>query len=426
MKKLGILTLAVVMVAMFTLPATAVEHQFGGSWWARFNSFRNMDGKDAGAIDDVRDLSAVENRTRVEYTAVLNDNLKLVNRFEMDSWWGDPGTYGDIGADGVDIEVARTYIDFNMGPANFKVGVFPETLNDGYIIDDDHSGATAEFDMGMGSVELIYVKTYEGLTDDDVNDDADFYAVAANLNLAEGISLAPTIALYHTDEARDGFLDSGTGTDMADVYYGGLTFDGTFGPASVGFTGIYQGGEVDVYMSSDDFDISAYLLKVDFNVDLGMLGVHGEVLYATGQDPDEDDEITQFLYVDGMGGNGWAEILGEGDFWNVSQPSNAPVGTEPANIMYAGAGVTVKPVEDISLTFDLWYAELIEGVTDDNGDEVNDLGLEIDAKLSMELIEDLNLDLVAAYLLAGDAINPEDDDDEADPFEVGAILSLSF
>ena len=42
-----------------------------------------------------------------------------------------------------------------------------------------------------------------------------------------------------------------------------------------------------------------------------------------------------------------------------------------------------------------------------------------------QLIENLNLDVVAAYLFAGDATSLTGENDE-DPFELGTRLSLSF
>ena len=56
----------------------------------------------------------------------------------------------------------------------------------------------------------------------------------------------------------------------------------------------------------------------------------------------------------------------------------------------------------------------------DNGEEEDELGTEVDLKITYELVEGLNLDVVGAYLFAGDATG------EDDPIEVGSRLSLSF
>ena len=75
----------------------------------------------------------------------------------------------------------------------------------------------------------------------------------------------------------------------------------------------------------------------------------------------------------------------------------------------------------MKLVFDVWYAALAED--DANGE--TDLGIEFDAKMTYQLVEGLNLDVVGAYLLAGDATTGKASND-ADPFELGSRLSLSF
>jgi hypothetical protein len=68
----------------------------------------------------------------------------------------------------------------------------------------------------------------------------------------------------------------------------------------------------------------------------------------------------------------------------------------------------------------LWLANLAE----DNAAGDDDLGTEVDLKATYQLVEGLNLDVVAAMLFAGDATNPGPNDE--DPYEIGARLSLSF
>jgi hypothetical protein len=95
-----------------------------------------------------------------------------------------------------------------------------------------------------------------------------------------------------------------------------------------------------------------------------------------------------------------------------------------SNQWAANIGATIKPMEKLSLTGDLWYSALVEDNA--NGDDV--LGFEVDLVATYQLAEGLNLDLVGAYLFADDATvtadNPTSNDD--DPWEVGTRLSLSF
>ena len=75
-------------------------------------------------------------------------------------------------------------------------------------------------------------------------------------------------------------------------------------------------------------------------------------------------------------------------------------------------------MDKLTLTVDIWNANLIE----DNAAGDTELGTEIDVAASYQLLDDLKLKVVAAYLSAGDATGGGDEN----PTELGAILSLSF
>jgi len=139
---------------------------------------------------------------------------------------------------------------------------------------------------------------------------------------------------------------------------------------------------------------------------------HGQFIYSSGDDGTDATEDNEFK---GPHGNSyyWSEMLGYGMFDN-DVPSNSP-NEDVNNLMALNVGVTLKPMEKLTLRCDLWYAMHTEKVN--NEDE---LGFEVDLSASYQILDDLKFDVVAAYLAAGDAIGPED------PIEVGTQLSLSF
>ena len=64
-----------------------------------------------------------DQRTRLNYTAKASDDLKLVTQFEMQTYWGDVPTGGDVDTDGNNLVVRYAHLDFNLGKAlNVKVG----------------------------------------------------------------------------------------------------------------------------------------------------------------------------------------------------------------------------------------------------------------------------------------------------------------
>ena len=443
MKKLGILFFAALLVVAFTMPAAALENEFGGYWRTRFINQTDFTGDDSGDAD----MQRVDTRTRLYYTAIINDNLKFVNKFEMNAVWGaqDPvstedgdgyynGTsgYGDLGADGLSVLVKNSYADFTVGSINAKVGAQGLFLSRGFMFDNDISGAVITFKGEGFDVPFIWGKVYEGGSGNDANDyDVDYYGINPTFSAGDALKINPFFMYLASKDAGvwDAFGDEDPETaDKVDlgIWWLGVNVDFAMDNGAVWFTGIYSGGTIDVeeyagyygYYPEESIDLGGYLLALGGNMDLGGIGLHGQVFYATGDDNDEDNDEDAFMPTPGGTSYYWSEIMGYGTFdENSSANSPADVIT---NILAANLGVSFKPMDKLTLGADLWYAKLVED--DEYGNNV--LGTEIDLSATYQLVEGLNLDVVAAYLFAGDATY--DGEDDANPFELGARLSLSF
>jgi len=432
MKKLLVLVLAALLVVAFTIPASALESQFGGYWRTRMWTAQNMTGEDQS---EAWDVSAVDTRTRLYYTAVFHENLKFVNKFEFDAAWGSiSGSraagaptnrgYGLVGADGANIEIKNSYADFNLGPVNAKVGVQGAKLARGFLIDDDFSGAIVTFKGENFAIPLIWLKVNEGGNGKDANDmDVDYYGIAPSFK-AGGVKINPYVVYAYSDNVS-GYKPALGGEEL-NMFYAGLDLDASFGPADIWFTGIYQGGDMDLLNSDDSVDFSAWLadLGVSFGANWG--DIHAECFYATGDDDPTDDEIEEYFVPAGQS-HYWAEIMGYGILGDVSYArvsNNAPA-DQIGDIMAGNIGVTVKPMDKLKISLDAWYAALAEDIVTLKGNEENYLGTEVDLVITYQLVQGLNLDIVGAYMFAGDATTMEAEDD-ANPYEVGTRLSLSF
>jgi len=413
MKKVLVLAMAVLLVAAFTVPATALDNEFGGYWRTRFFTQQNFTGEDD---TEAADLSRVDTRTRLYYTAVINDSLKLVNKFEMDAVWGDDG-YGDIGTDGKVFEIKHSFADFDLGDFNFKLGAQGKEFARGFVFSDDFAGLIARYVTDDMIIPFVWMKAYEGGAGKDANDqDVDYYGLDPSFNMG-GMKLNPFVLYITSDDASA--WGSTTANEEVGVYYLGLNLDLSLDMGGLWLTGVYEGGSVDFSAAAGggDLDVAAYLFAIGGNVDLGAADVHAEFFYASGDDDATDDEANDFYVPQGQSYY-WAEIMGLGTFDNQAS-ANAP-GDKISNIMAANLGATFGVGEKLSLTADLWYAQLVE----DDAAGNNDLGTEIDLKAKYELVEDLNLEVIAAYLMAGDATY--DGSSDADPYELGARLSLKF
>ena len=447
MKKLGILFFAALLVVAFTMPAGALETSIGGYWRTRAVSFNNYSGEDQ---TEAYDFQRVDTRTRLYITAVINDNLKFVNKFEMDAVWGDQG-YGDIGADGKGLfEIKNTYADFNIGSVNSKVGVQSACLARGFLFCDDFAGAKITFNGEGFSVPFYWIKPYEGGFGKDANDgDVDYYVLDPTFTVGDKVTVNPFVMWATSDnlsawnpgvhvpmgngmyvsDGDDLFISNFGIASDADLYYLGVNLDADLGAASVWFTGIYETGSID-FVADDSVDISAYLFALGASGNVGAASVRTQFFYASGQDlTDEDNEDFNAFYVPSQNmwtGQSyyWAEIMGYGTFDQIV--SNGSPGDKVSNVMAANLGATFKPMDKLSVALDLWWAKLVE---DDFTGE-SDLGTEVDLTISYELVEGLNLDVVGAYLFAGDRTTADNNGDQyaddANPYELGAMLSLSF
>lgn len=398
---------ASVFVAGFTASnALAFENQFGGEWRTRAYTQRDF------APNETADTSLVDTRTRLFYTAKFSERFMLVNKFEMgDQAWGSAG-YGKIGADGISVEVKNTYADFTpVDNLNFKVGTQGTILCRSFLFDDDFSGAVVTYDFGNAKLPFLWMKYNEGGPGKDKNDaDLDAYVLSPEFAMGN-ISINPLL-MYMTQEADPAMV-----YDSSNVYYLALNADFKTDKAKAWFTGIYQGGTQELYASNNEIDISAYLLGIGGEVALGKLGVHGQAFYASGDDDATDTDQNTFNAPVGRSYY-WSEIMGYGIFDN--QFSNNSPGDGISNITAANLGVSFQAMPKLTLFADLWYAQLVEDVVAYNGKMENELGLEVDLRAQYMLFDNLALDVVGAYLAAGDATG------EDDPYEIGTQLELKF
>jgi hypothetical protein len=438
MKKLFIFAFAILLVAVFTLPAAALENEFGGYWRTRFYMNKDFSGSDATGYDEALDFSWVDTRTRLYYTAILNDNLRFVNKFEWDGTWGN-GDYGDIGADAKGtLEIKNSYASMTAGILKANVGVQGATIARGFFFADDFSGAILNFQTDTFEVPLYWIRADEGGIGKDANDgDLDYFGVAPIFN-AGPVKINPMLFWLTTQDASKGSnlntidpdginLDlNGGDIEALNAYFLGVNADATIGPANVWFTGIYETGKAEAANSGDsDLDLNGFLVALGGSANFGMVEAHGQVFYASGDDGNDDNELNAFYVPTGGQSYYWSEIMGYGTF--DQQVSYGSPADKISNIMAIGVGAMVSPMEKLGLGLDIWYAQLAEDKDLQGNDVDDDLGTEVDFTVNYALLEDLDLKVVAAYLFAGDGTNPQaDNEDGVNPFELGAQLSLSF
>ena len=89
-------------------------------------------------------------------------------------------------------------------------------------------------------------------------------------------------------------------------------------------------------------------------------------------------------------------------------------------------------MQDLKFSADLWYAKHVEDVAIATPLQTpkrysSDLGTELDLVATYTIVDNLKLDLIGAYLWAGDCITKAvDPNGNTNPIELAAMLSLAF
>lgn len=440
MKKFAVILFAAAIVLAFTLPAAAIEHQLGGFFRVIPTIYKNMTGEDS---TEARDLSLLNSRTRIYYTAKFSDDFKFVNSFEMDWTYGDTsrGGGGDISTDGMIVELARSYVDFNvpaMKDINLKIGLIPVVLARGILEDENFAGIQASW-VQPGKkliVPFYWLKGYEGGTGIDANDkDVDIVAVSPVWKTGNW-TFNPVGMVWYSDNAT-AMEETSDWNDLI-LYYIGANFDFKFKQGGAWGTLIYQGGEVDDATTLVTSDVSAWALAVGGDMNVGPVNLSAQFNYFTGDDDPNDGDFDDFFVpFGGDGGQGYnntSELLGKGIFF-AQRPGGSAGQTrqrgqsaaqrgiwdEPTNVWMIGGAVKYSLIKNLQLQGDLWYSELVEAI-DGNPDKT--LGTEVDLSATLKFHERINLIVKGAYLFAGDGFYQGAN--EADPWELGAMMSFSF
>jgi hypothetical protein len=427
MKKLFVLALAVAMVVVFSMPASAVENKFGGFFDVSFFTYKHLNYADTASLDD----TSVRSRTRLYYTAKLHDKLSFINKFEMDTEFGAQATgYGDLGADGIAVEVKNSYADFMLGQYRFEVGVQDFNLLRKLIMADDAAGVKISYRGMDGIIPAFYwFRVNSGFNANaDPGADVDQYTLLANIKRGN-MQFVPLISymksnsggVYGAAAVSAGGNPTIAG-DPLDVYWLALDFNAKFDMWNLALAGGYQGGSL-----SDSVDITAYMFNAKADVKLANFKIYGEFLYTSGEDSTggtDDYEGWWYPEQSGTGANyGTAEFVRKGKEW--ANVPNTPVGGTPGNglenRMEFGLGAVFNLTKATSLNLAWWNLNLSN--EDINGNR--DIGNELDAVMTWNMMKNAKLDLIFAYLITGDAVKPATND-ASFAYEGAAVFSLSY
>jgi hypothetical protein len=308
----------------------------------------------------------------------------------------------------------------------------------------------------FGVLGLWWIRTHEGQQD---NNGADTDLLNLVLNYKTGNHrFAPFIMYQKTNDATDqpsattttttdsnGDTTTTTSTSYGrrdrlgltageplDIYVLGLRWDGKFGNWDIYAFGAYQTGD------HDNVDLSAYAGEVKASVKLGQWGAWGRFMYASGDDDVTDNDIEGW-YTPGMrqgSVSDWSQLWGHGAF-----DRNAPDGAhtkEITDLMAFGLGAWYNFSKAWTGKFSWWNINFAEdgpnsqqanglprqgSVARGNGTDKS-IGNEFDVWFTYNVMKNMKLHMLFAYLVMGDAIEPTTN--SQDPWELGAQLEIRW
>ncbi|MDA8413956.1 MAG: alginate export family protein [Desulfobacteraceae bacterium] len=285
-KKAAAIVTAAGALAAISVPAMALENEFHGMYRLRgiMSNFQNA-GAPAFPADsaDPKTMTVFEQRARLQYTAKVSDDLKLITHFEMDSSWGDNGGAtggrglgGGMGADSVNLETKNVYLDFNIPstPVHAKVGI--QAWSDAYkgiFINDDLAGAFFDANLGGLKTTAGFARLQDGPSNANPvgQKTGDLYVLDAKYSLTKDLTLGGSYYLYRND----------MNYKTSDVHMVGLNAAAKVGPVAMDAFAAIQAGEVGTSVANKK-DLLAFAAQVAAKATVGPGALRASFLYASG------------------------------------------------------------------------------------------------------------------------------------------------
>ena len=382
----------------------------------RGNSFYNVYSSEDNSANQY-----TEQRTAIEMMADFSDEVSANITLSRYGHWGDAGVNDDA-----DVRLHEAYI--TLGEALFgfssKIGRQELLLGSEFLVGNNNTGSGFDHFSYDGIVSTYSNDTYDvtllnlkidevdGFDASEVDEDTDLRGIYGTYKGIENHTIDGYVLNRRTGVA---------GADNDELYTIGARAAGAFSGAFSFFNGTAIDYEIEIAtqggdMADDtiDYEGDAIAAELGYTFDFSnqMRMYIGGALF-TG--PDDGEAGFDRMFSD----HEYSEFLGDGDM---------------SNVLILRGGVSAYASEKIQLsavvssfTLDAEYAvaTIYNGAVAVAADE-DDLGTEIGLYANYQYSEDVALEVGAATLLNGDAIEDAVGGNEDDPIYVYAEISLGF
>ena len=299
MKRIIVLALAACMVFGAVVNASATDFKASGSMWVGYN-YLDVDNGDSG--DDVNQF---KQRFRTQIEMIASENLYGVAYFEINQTWGKndktvedndendlnigrigSNTGGGIGADGVNIQTRRMYVNFLVPSTtvNVRAGIqglaLPSAVAGSPVLDDDVAAIVASSSYNGVNLTGFFARPYDS---DHAETTVDLFGavVSAEIN---GATVTPYVMFANAGSSNADFNRDaqwyGAAVTLAPISDFTLSFDGIYGKQAGKDAGFMVAGKaayaanfaapalVAWYASGDDDSDGGIMPTIDDGTDM--------------------------------------------------------------------------------------------------------------------------------------------------------------
>jgi hypothetical protein len=457
MKKALLIGLALGLIAVWAVPAMAIDWSASGYIMVLGNINRNVQSYGAGAWNNVTILPADPTRQdetgsymamqgQLGITARASEDLYGAFVFEMDSrMFGEagagPGASGKgliaaYGADQNAVEVKNLYIDFRVPPQLpiwLRVGVQSYVIRPHVFMYADAAGITGR--ILIDPIKLMIRPMYAKVTDTDDYEavtGTEFYGVDASLPIGP---ITPGMFFVFEDVRVEG-----PNPDSTNLFWIGGYVDGMVGPVKGSLDFIYNGGTIENRTIADQ-DYGSWLLRGALSFIWNKLEVGVGGMYVEGEDVETADveafqlprNYSETLPINGdlmVFNDGWMGSSG----WLRPGLITGPARAWPGFYNVRGfAYYQVVPWFKVGAQL-AYIGDTVSGVSGGVGgdalgnDADNDesIGWEMAFGTNINIYKNLTLNTAFGYLFAGKALSLAGGVEPEDPWILATRLMYFF
>lgn len=367
--------------------------------------------------DDIYSFSGLRFRP---YFGYYSSTVETVLKLEIDQIFGGPSQYdssgkgnkgfADIGYDEKsNIKIKSAYVMLKV-PAvkglSLKGGIDEYKTPGSLLLGTEVPHFLLNYSNDMISANLLYFKTFEGVSVNNPKDENDIYGLDVTVKAGD-IKIRPALFLYILNVNGYNYISNSQTLLDKKAYYivPNLGINAKFGSLAIDFAGVYGSGTA--HYVGYDIKASGFAadLSVNYEVMKGIkVGVFGTLLSGDKTDTNQTESFSFFQMK--FDGNGRMIILEDQSVYNnqsYNRETNDIRNSKDVNKTSAGywlAGLSaLAKMDAFEAKINVAYASLQRVAS---GKEKG-VGIETDVTLSYEVEKDAKIIGELAYLAAGKA-----------------------